>query len=590
MIKILTYTIIILIIIINPTWSDEQSKTEASAQQNLMFLDSPDNILLDSVLVKETDPVPDDEIKSIILSKKGGILNDGLIEHDVNALAELFHKSGWWKAQASAHVDTLQPGSAILIYTVKKGNPAILGRLSVKTEEKIPEFISLPESELYGKLFSSQLLDQTVQDIVSQFTEKGYPDVVLNPSLSAYGDTVDVSLMIQPGNRAHIDSIAVNGLSRTKDYVVRRELSHLYGSNAGQDIVSTARILIGKMNYVHPAQDPYIDYSDDDKCILVLNLNEGKQGSFDGIIGYQPSSDGEGKPGEMVGKIDLAFPNIVGTGRSSRIRWENLGKDTEDIELLYTEPWVFGFPYNVSGSFVQEQREKLDYTKTIIQSAISRDIGWFHTSGGYRYEKVSSDSVYSSSAHGIDIGISWENIDNPENPTTGILYAVRWTNVSKKYRFGTQDSHRLERLEFDLDHYIPTLTGQTLAVLVRYRRVDTPAEKLSLSDRYWLGGSTSIRGYREEIFPAVNALWATTEYRIIRGRASWVFLFVDSGYLTNKIRDLNDHYSKKTIHRTGYGFGIRIESRAGTLGFDYGFGKGNSLGEGKLHVSLASSF
>lgn len=586
--KILKYMSIILIVCINTAWCDENHINETTTPLNQLFLSGSENTLLDSVIVTGIDPIPNDEIDSIILSRKGQVLNDGLIEHDVAALTDFFQKQGWWKVHVGTSVDSLHDKTAILTYNVNKGKPALFGRLSIYSEEQIPDFLTVLETELYGKNFTSQILNQTVNDIVSQFSAHGYPDVVLIPSLSAQDDTVDVSLTIHPGQRALIDSIAVYGLSRTKDYVVRRELSYLYGRSAGYDVVVAARTSIGRMNYLHMVNDPYIDYTDDGKCILVANLNEGKQGSFDGVIGYQPSSGGES--GEMVGKINLVFPNILGTGRSSHILWENMGKDTEDIELLYTEPWVFGFPYNISGSFVQEQREKLDYTKTIIRTSITRTFGRLHSSGGYRYEKVSSDSLNSSNAHGIDIGISWDSIDNPENPRTGIRYSVGWSNVSKKYHFASKGSHRLERLEFDLDHYVPTLTNQTLAVLVRYRRVDTPSEKLSLSDRYLLGGSTSIRGYREKIFPAIKALWATLEYRLIRGRASWVFAFVDTGYLTNQVRDSQGHYSKKTINRTGYGFGLRIESRTGTLGFDFGLGQGDTFSEGKLHVSLSSSF
>ncbi len=586
--KLLIYIFIFWIVSINSASGDDNSLTETITSKNPMFIQDQENTILDSVIVRGMDIQSGNELDSIILSKKGGVLNEGLIEHDVDAVADFLQKQGWWKAHVSASIDTSQGKPAILTYTVDKGKPAILGRFLIHSDEKIPDFLTVPEAKFYGKHFTSQFLEQIAHDIVSEFAANGYPDVVLNPSLTARDDTVDVSLMIHSGERAFIDSIAIYGLSRTKDYVVRRELSNLHGRTAGEDAVSTAKTSIGRMNYLHMMNDPYIAYTDDGKCILVANLGEGKQGSFDGVIGYQPSSGEES--GEMVGKIDLTFPNILGTGRSSRIRWENMGKDTEDIELLYTEPWVFGFPYNISGSFVQEQREKLDYTKTIIQSSITRTFGRLHSIGGYRYEKVSSDSLNSSSAHGIDIGISWDSIDNHENPRNGIRYSVGWSNISKKYRFVSKGSHSLERLEFDLDHYVPTLTGQTLAVLVRYRRVDTPLEKLSLSDRYWLGGSTSIRGYREKIFPAIKALWATLEYRLIRGRASRVFVFVDTGYLTNKTRSPEGHYNKKTINRTGYGFGLRIESRAGTLGFDFGLGRGDSLGDGKLHVNLSSSF
>ena len=47
---------------------------------------------------------------------------------------------------------------------------------------------------------------------------------------------------------------------------------------------------------------------------------------------------------------------------------------------------------------------------------------------------------------------------------------------------------------------------------------------------------------------------------------------------------------KKNTTLTGYGFGVRLTSRAGILGFDYGLGRGDSPGEGKLHVRVSTAF
>ncbi|MFC1551655.1 outer membrane protein assembly factor [Candidatus Latescibacterota bacterium] len=550
-----------------------------------------ENTVIDSVIITVNGPLAEDVLRGIILSEPGGILNDGLIGHDVDALTGHYQKAGWWNARAEASVDSAGGSPVVLTYTITPGQPAIFGEITYNSAGGIPEFLKLPdvpEAEFYGQPLKDSMLEQIVQQVVSHYTASGYPDVVLRPSLIAHGDTVHVDVLIEPGLRAAVDSIAVYGLSRTKDYVVRREIEHLLGRDAGQEVVIAAKNAVGKIGFLRLAGDPYFDYSRDSMCMLVVNIEEGAQGSFDGAVGYQPSSDNAS--GEIVGKIDLAFPNIKGTGRASYIRWENLGENTEDLALNYIEPRILGSKYNISGSFAQEQRDARDYTKTIIQSSISRDIGRLTANSGYRYEKVSSDSLNSSSAHGIDAGITWNSIDNPANPGSGILYALRWSNVSKEYRFGTKGSHSLDRLEFDLDHYIPTFSMQTVALLLRYRRVETPADKLTLSDRYWLGGTSSIRGYREKIFPAVKAFWVTMEYRLIQGKASWIFVFIDSGYFSNKITEPDGTLKKQTISRTGYGFGLRIESRAGTLGFDFGLGQGDGFSEGKFHVGLANSF
>jgi len=209
--KLLIYLFIFWIVSLNSASSDDNSLAEKISSQNPVFFQNQENTILDTVIVRGMDIQSENELDSIILSKKGGILNEGLIEHDINALADFLQKQGWWKAHVSASVDTLQGKPAILTYTVNKGKPAILGSLLIHSDEKIPDFLTVPETEFYGKHFTSQFLEQIAHDIVSEFAANGYPDVVLSPSLTARDDTVDVCLMIHSGQRALIDSIAIYG-------------------------------------------------------------------------------------------------------------------------------------------------------------------------------------------------------------------------------------------------------------------------------------------------------------------------------------------------------------------------------------------
>jgi hypothetical protein len=40
----------------------------------------------------------------------------------------------------------------------------------------------------------------------------------------------------------------------------------------------------------------------------------------------------------------------------------------------------------------------------------------------------------------------------------------------------------------------------------------------------------------------------------------------------------------------GYGFGLRIETRLGVIGIDYGLGEGRCLTSGLVHVGLTNKF
>ena len=108
---------------------------------------------------------------------------------------------------------------------------------------------------------------------------------------------------------------------------------------------------------------------------------------------------------------------------------------------------------------------------------------------------------------------------------------------------------------------------------------------LQISDYFWFGGSRSLRGYRENQFRGKVISWANLEYRFILGRNSRLFLFNDWGwYQIPQASEIKEELLP------GYGLGFRFETGLGILGVDYGLGKGDSFGQGKIHFGLINMF
>jgi outer membrane protein assembly factor BamA len=542
---------------------------------------------VDSVLVTGIEGIPRTDIEHILLSKPGGILNDGLIEHDSTALSEYLHEQGWWNASVASSVDTSKAGRTLLIFSIAAGKQVKFGSIILYIPEGIRRVVKEPPPNLYGKPFTRPSLDSLAREIVTGLADNGYPGASVDPKLTSHGDTLDVVLQVNPGIKAHVDSISIQGLTVTKDVTVRRVLSRFHGRDISPELLSEVRAVVGRMRFLRLSSDPSIDYSDAGRGILLVKMEEGSQGTFDGVLGYQPAASGSG--GELVGKVDLGLANLFGSGRSTNVRWENLGNKSSDLELHYEEPWVLGFPVNATGAFSQEDRQAQGYTRTLFSAGIGHTLGRLQGNAGFRYEKVSSDSTRSYGASGIEAGISWNAVDNPLNPRSGARYSASWSTVVKNYRFGAGARTSLTRTELGMDNYIPTYFNQNVALLLSYRDVTSGNGLLDPSDRFWLGGASTLRGYRERIFPAVRALISTVEYRFLTGEASRVFVFVDTGYLQDRVQS-GEETVTQSITRIGYGFGLRLQSKAGVLGFDYGLGKGDSPGEGKLHVRLSTEF
>ncbi len=102
---------------------------------------------------------------------------------------------------------------------------------------------------------------------------------------------------------------------------------------------------------------------------------------------------------------------------------------------------------------------------------------------------------------------------------------------------------------------------------------------------YFLGGANSLRGSRENQFAGNFIAWMNLEYRYIIGKLSRIYVFNDWGYYRRETA-----FDETGNWNYGYGAGVRLETRAGIIGIDYGLGKGDAPVEGKIHFRLRTEF
>jgi outer membrane protein insertion porin family len=130
-----------------------------------------------------------------------------------------------------------------------------------------------------------------------------------------------------------------------------------------------------------------------------------------------------------------------------------------------------------------------------------------------------------------------------------------------------------------------------MAAGVHLGEIRSDEQVVPLNEQFKLGGARSLRGYREEQFHGSRILWANLEYRLLLGRRSWTFLFVDAGHYFHRRWDpLEETPQEVSGEKVGYGIGLRMESGLGIIGVDYGLGEGDGLTDGKVHFGLLNEF
>jgi outer membrane protein insertion porin family len=148
----------------------------------------------------------------------------------------------------------------------------------------------------------------------------------------------------------------------------------------------------------------------------------------------------------------------------------------------------------------------------------------------------------------------------------------------------------LTRASIEMELLKPTGRRTGLALRMSGQSLDTPARPVPQYDLFSLGGATTLRGYREEQFYTPGYLLTQLEYRLLSGRlGSGAYLFVDTALFSLAEAEAT-LIPETTETRLGYGAGLRVGSRLGRVGLDYGLASGEAPLEGRIHVRIEAEF
>lgn len=482
---------------------------------------------------------------------------------------------------------------------INEGEP---WRLQMSGNAPADQALALIWREFVRQAASEAQFIDNANRLLRELASRGYPLAALNVdsvTLDSQHGRARLHSLLVSGPVVAIDSINVRGNRLTKRQVVTRELPFSTGDLFELDKFEDIPARLMRLGFFHRVAPPQLARDAQGRYILDLSVVEGNSNTFNGVAGYNPGTGNEDS--YLTGLIDLNFGNLFGTGRQLGARWEKRGRDTQELALRYREPWIFGHPVHLAGSFQQLIQDTI-YVERLIELAAEWPAAPRLTiSGWLSRQSVSPDSLASerlslpkSRTLSVALGFVYHSLDFPLNPRRGVVYQTSVEagrkHISSLYSSAdgsvipSRSAHR-QRLTVDFQVVVPTLGAQVLSIALHGRQVTSGEEFVSISDEYRLGGAMTLRGYREEQFRGSRVGWSNIEYRYLLGPRSRAFVFVDLGYFYRETS-----VAQVEEFKTAYGFGTRVETPLGVIGVDYGLGEGDGLLEGKVHVSLVNNF
>ena len=485
---------------------------------------------------------------------------------------------------------------------VDVGPPAIIESLLVKgsyPSEIGFENVGPPSS------FGTRITDEALNRILRWYLERaerlGFPFAsarVENIHLTEIRDTsfAVVEIGLELGSPGVIVDLQVEGNTRTTLSTIVRETRVHPGDRYTDGLPATVQHRLLRSQLFSSVPEPNVLDHGSEGVSLLINVTEGTHNSFDGILGYLPGTT-TGGSGTVMGLVNVQFGNILGTGRRMSARWYRENQSNQEIDLHYTEPWVANLPVHLTGGIFQRKQDS-----SFVKERVEGDVQVLLSDEVSIGALFSQSSVVPTAGYGATVspesknrsfGVSlrYDTRDRPVNPRYGALYATDYLRGSKStsapFLTPAYSEASTERYEFDVQFYYPAGSNQVAAVEMHGKSYS--ASTMDASDLFLVGGTTTIRGYREGQFRGNRIAWMNLEYRFLTGGESSVFAFVDAGYIALR-GDRLIGLTESELSAVGYGLGVLSESPLGVLGVSIAFGKGDAFGDGKLHVRLYNRF
>ncbi len=491
---------------------------------------------------------------------------------------------------------------------VEEDNQIILKNIFVDAADSgSAEQINKQFDFLKGQAFNKTEIEQSIENQLEQFENSGYPfaKIIIN-SVAVYNDSVDknnyadVYLKIVSGGESKINKVEIRGNTSTKDYVILRELRLETGMSYSQKKIEEFPQRLNRLRFFDPVPVPQFYINSKNEGVLLVEVKEKNTNNFDGIIGYIPPNKNESS-GYITGLVTISLRNLFGTGRAIALKWNKFNKNSQELDLRYLEPWFLSFPLNINLGLYQKVQDS-----TYVQRKLEGAIEYLATESISASVNIATESVvpsvrtipvftvYNSSYITTGLNLKIDTRDDPYAPTEGILFINSYA-LSKKTINGPAEyltstlntSVNLQRFSVSFAFFYELFSRQVVAIGVNGRELRGPT--FENSDLYRLGGTNSLRGYREEQFLGSRIFWSNLEYRALFTRRSYGFLFFDTGYY------LRPAETEKNIPKTedflyGFGLGLNLETGLGVLRVSYALGKGDTFSDGKIHFGILNEF
>ncbi|MBA64330.1 MAG: outer membrane protein assembly factor BamA [Candidatus Marinimicrobia bacterium] len=496
--------------------------------------------------------------------------------------------------------------------------------MSLYNEQILQNALALEKGQQYSDEDFNLAIYSRVQGL---YLDRGYIYSRIDPKITPIGvDSLDVHFVITENHKVYINNIIVQGNTRTRENVIRRQLRIFPGDVYSQERIARSYREVMMLNFFANATPNILPVSDD-KVDVEFNVEEKPAGQASANMGYSqylgltgggglslPNFRGRGQ------SLSFSFNAGVGAGSQNSYSYQSYNTNrpkSRSASISFTDPMVNDTKNLIGGSIYYRMMggstmyySPLETTIAGASIMLGRIFKWpdDYFRGTWQFQvhrrqyagsqaDIDNYAGGRTKSDGISIiqAIRRDSRDHPEFPTIGSHFSFKSTLSG--WKLGGQENFHKHTM--NLEWFTPTfwkfvlMNSMKIGVIKELPSNNSDPSYIPYNDRFIMGGNgipygNVLRGYDDNrVGPLTSSgnpiggntmIKFGTEFRVPFAENPVVYgmLFAEMGNVWSSV----DLMERLNLPRSGpldlkrsIGVGIRFfMPMIGMLGFDIGRG------------------
>ncbi|HZL44777.1 MAG TPA: outer membrane protein assembly factor BamA [Opitutaceae bacterium] len=528
-----------------------------------------------------------------------GKFKDDEFEDDVTKLGDYYRDQGYLDVdipQDRILYEYPKSGRMVITIHVDEGRRYRIGDITITGCKLYAEdMLKLVLRQKSGMIFRPSKLDKDVETLEDFYGRSGYLDthvrLVRKANLST--GNIDIEYQVEESEKYYVESVKIEGNTKTKSIVVIRELVLSPG-----DVFDTVRMKASKMRLENTNFFEDVNLTPESTNIpgrrnLKISFKEARTGNLSFGAGYSSLEHATFFVELSQSNFDLFNRSsfFQGDGEKFRLRFQ-VGSLSNEVILSFEEPWLFqkelalGFNiYRTSSSYTSSFYEEIRigaevYLRKHLFEYVEGQLSLTDeqieiTNVDPSASQIIQQLIGKSRTVKVGLQLLRDVRDKMVNTTRGSRIQVT-TQVAGGILGGTNEYYSIEARGSE---FIPVFRAQTqvLGLIARGGVIENfgKSTEVPFYDRWFLGGPDDLRGFEQrDVGPRDSAGepiggktygMFTAEYALDVVKPVRFAIFYDAGFVNAGAYDFNpSHYNDD------FGVGLRLFVGGAPLSLDFG--------------------